>query len=565
VATIIGLLNQIHNDELVLPAIQRDFVWTEDQTERLLDSVMRGYPIGIVLLWETYNDLQYRQFDRDHRSGSLRRYRDNQDKRRLRIVLDGQQRLQSLYIALYGSRDGKDLYLDVLSGAESDDSTDERFFFYFLTPRQANARNDSASEIAGSDADSSEELEHLITARRLFEMGVKDRRSLVQELSSALRLSEEVALRVDTNLATFDESFTKNTNILASATIDENLPPESKSRQSEPDVLEVFVRVNTGGTDLSRSELIFSMLKLNWKESAEGLPEFVASINEGNSFEFDTDFVVRCLFATSELGGKLDINRLRSRKNVDSLQQNFVATCNAIRATVDFAIDVCRCQSSRLLGGAPALVPVVYYLFHLPKHEVPNDQVDRLRTAVYLLALARPFSRYSESRVGAFMHQFLLPLAQAKDPSFPLEDVIREVIRWERVGSVGDLLQTNPSLSLHLIQGLSGAKVQYSRNAPQLDHIFPRSELRAKDWDDNDINDTANLWILAAGKNQNKSAKHPKRYFEDVSDKQLADARLERDLLDYRRYSKFLKQRTHALEDRLADILQLDDSAFAGG
>jgi uncharacterized protein with ParB-like and HNH nuclease domain len=66
--TIIGLLNQIQNDELVLPAIQRDFVWTEEQTERLLDSVLRGYPIGITLLWETYNDLQYRLFDRDYRA-----------------------------------------------------------------------------------------------------------------------------------------------------------------------------------------------------------------------------------------------------------------------------------------------------------------------------------------------------------------------------------------------------------------------------------------------------------------------------------------------------------------
>jgi uncharacterized protein with ParB-like and HNH nuclease domain len=52
-ATIMGLLNQISDEEIVLPAIQRDFVWTEAQTETLLDSIMRGYPIGIALLWET--------------------------------------------------------------------------------------------------------------------------------------------------------------------------------------------------------------------------------------------------------------------------------------------------------------------------------------------------------------------------------------------------------------------------------------------------------------------------------------------------------------------------------
>ena len=65
--TIMGLLNQISNEEIVLPAIQRDFVWTQGQTGTLLDSIMRGYPIGIALLWETYNDIQFRLFERDFR------------------------------------------------------------------------------------------------------------------------------------------------------------------------------------------------------------------------------------------------------------------------------------------------------------------------------------------------------------------------------------------------------------------------------------------------------------------------------------------------------------------
>src|SRR5438067_2787114 len=112
--TIIGLLNHIRNDELVLPAIQRDFVWSEEQTAKLLDSVMRGYPVGIVLLWETYNDIQFRPFVADFRSGMIHSYSENQKRRRIRVVLDGQQRLQSLYIALRGKRDGRELFFDVL-------------------------------------------------------------------------------------------------------------------------------------------------------------------------------------------------------------------------------------------------------------------------------------------------------------------------------------------------------------------------------------------------------------------------------------------------------------------
>ena len=60
--TIVSLLNQIDNEEVVLPAIQRDFVWSEEKIQKLMDSVLRGYPIGIVLMWETHNNIQYRNF-----------------------------------------------------------------------------------------------------------------------------------------------------------------------------------------------------------------------------------------------------------------------------------------------------------------------------------------------------------------------------------------------------------------------------------------------------------------------------------------------------------------------
>ena len=64
---------------------------------------MRGYPIGIILLWETYEDIQYRSFVIDYKPGNLHSYRDNTQRKRIKLVLDGQQRLQSLFIALYGT------------------------------------------------------------------------------------------------------------------------------------------------------------------------------------------------------------------------------------------------------------------------------------------------------------------------------------------------------------------------------------------------------------------------------------------------------------------------------
>jgi hypothetical protein len=555
-ATIMGLINQIVSEEIVLPAIQRDFVWTEAQTATLLDSVMRGYPIGIALLWETYNDIQYRHFERDFRVGTQHSYRENTERRRLKVVLDGQQRLQSLFIALRGQRDGRSTFFDVLSGQRWDDAEQGRYLFMFLTADEARARND---ETAGQERDPEYIPFWWISVRELFAMPARARRDLAKDLVQTLALTEEEELLLEDNLAAFDEAFTRNENILKLSTIDANLPDDSPYRKSETDVLEIFVRINREGTALSRSDLIFSMLKLNWKESAEGLPEFVSAINDGNSFDLDTDFVVRCLFAVCGLGGKLDIDVLRKQANIKKLQENYHQCCEAIRATVDFVQTECWCQSSRLLGSSTTLVPIVHYLFNAPRHEVPNSAVDRLRKAVYLFALARPFSRYGESRVGNFVRSASF-LYDGGDYSFPVELAIRRVRDWERIDSLEELAESNHLLTLHLIQGLSGARVQYSRNTPEIDHIFPRSELRKLEYDESDINDLANFWILAQGKNRNKSNRRPSDYFADVSDAALKRALIDRDLLEYRDFRTFVGQRRGRILARLETRLGLTDA-----
>ena len=95
---IISLLSQIREKEIVLPAIQRDFVWSEEKILQLLDSIMRVYPIGIALIWETYNDIPHRHFIEDYRSETIPKFHENPGRKRIKLVLDGQQRLQSLFI-----------------------------------------------------------------------------------------------------------------------------------------------------------------------------------------------------------------------------------------------------------------------------------------------------------------------------------------------------------------------------------------------------------------------------------------------------------------------------------
>ncbi len=564
--SIISLLNQIKENVIVLPAIQRNFVWEERKIEMLLDSIMRRYPIGITLLWETYEDIQYREFPKHYKSANRYIFSDNSQHKKLKVVLDGQQRLQSLYTALYGTYEGQYLYFDILSGLESDNSSDEKYLFWFLKPEEAEKKNREAFESfqeSGKEHGDPSELPHWIKTQDLFAMTPTEKRKLRKNICEKLKLEDETEELIEANLARFDEALTKDNNILKTSIIDEELPKESPSRKLDSDVLEIFVRINRQGTPLSRSDLIFSMLKLKWKESAEALPEFVDKINEGNSFELDTDFIIRCFYAVSDLGTKFDIDVLRDKKNMEKIKSNFSNCCKAIESMLDFVQQHCWCSNTKSLAGANTLVPFVYYFFYVPNHQLPNSEIVNVRKSIYLFGFTGPFSRYGDSRVAKFIREELKPLKETGDNTFPFKRVVWWAGYWGDILGFGEkLLQGNPRLALQVIQRQAGGKVRFKPNSNEIDHIFPRSILRTKGYDESEINHFANFWLLSKGKNQNKSNKHPKKYFEDVPDSELKRAFVDRDMLDYRKYKSFIKTRGEKIKNNVMKILEFTEGDF---
>ena len=561
------LLNQIDKGEIVLPAIQREFVWPKEKIFMLLDSIMRGYPLGIVLMWETYDDLRFRQFIKHYRADIRPSFEDNTTNRELLVVLDGQQRLQSLYIALYGIHEKHSLYFDVLSGKASDDLREIAYAFDFETPVEiAKYNNEMLEKLNDQNKEQKEngQAEWWICFQDLFRMSNAGKMKLRHKLIKDLALSTEDALRLELNLSRIDEVMTKEENILKTSVIDENKPLDSGERKSEADVLEVFVRVNRQGTPLNRSDLIFSMLKLDWKESAETLPDFVASINEGNSFEFNADFVIRCLFAVSDMGSKLDINKLRNKNNIIKFKANFARCCDAIRALVDVVQKDCWVSSSRAFGGQNTFVPFVYYLYHVPKHQIPTSELKSFRQALFLIGFTKMFSRYADSRIGKVIGWEMAPRLKEGNYEFPIERIVRWSTQYwfwaEKVQA--NLLQNNVFLTHCLVQGKTGAKAKLLSSSLEMDHIFPRSKLRKKGFEPPEYNHFANFWLLAKGKNQNKSAKDPKKFFIDVNNQDLRRAYIDRDMLIYSKFRKFINARGKVLIEHVRKTLGFKKDSF---
>lgn len=564
---IISLITQIDNKEIVLPAIQRNFVWEEDRITKLFDSIMRGYPLGIVLLWETYFDIKYREFEENYQEESKLVFKDNTGNKRIKLVLDGQQRLQSLFIALNGSLDGQKLYFDVLSGKTADDFREVFYIFKFLKNSESIELNNKtkANRIAKEKEEDKENGEQekyslFISVKEILNSSPEARLETKNKLNKEYLLNDKDLMRLELNMNKLIHSVTNDPNILKVSTIDENKPKESQDRKTESDILEAFVRINRQGITLNRSDLIFSMLKLNWKESADELPDFIKEINTGNNLNIDVDFVIRSLFSVSDLGSKFDVDLLRKYSNVEKVKENYQRTCNSIRSLVDFMQEECNILNSTIIGGYLNLIPIVYYLANTPNNLVPNSEINRLKKALYIFGYTRPFSRYADSRIGKFIREELKPLFDKKDFVFPLENSIWWANYWEGYESVDiKLLQKNKLLTLHLLHGKTGAKIKYERNAPEIDHIFPQSTLHEKGHDYGIINSYGNFWILAKTKNQNKSNKHPKDYFLDVEDAVLEKAIIDREMLNFKLFTTFVREREIKILEKIRKSISLKD------
>ena len=471
--------------------------------------------------------------------------------------MDGQQRLSSLYIALKGSFGGKHLYFDVLSGRQNDDHAEKKFGFRFLAKEEADNWNTTAGGI--------ELRSHWQRFSELVTLSPMDLSKLRRQLTQSLALSEECESRLEMNLGTALHALSGNTELLKTQTIDSGLPAQDDKRKSAFDILEIFVRINTRGMALERSDLIVSMLRLYWPAASNLLPTFLKEINEGSGLAINTDFVIRCMFSTAGLGTRLNFDLLRRRSNVDLLKASSDRLFGAIRAAVDFVRTECGIDSDRLLGGINSLVPFVHFLFNTTTLAFHKSERADVRKALFLFAFSRALSQHSDSRPQVFIRDHLPTAAEiAAGARFSFTEAVR-FVSWKSGIDDADirLFGNNIDLALSMIQRRTGGKVFSDSNRPEIDHIFPKSELFDKGHDAQEVNSLGNFWILPRTMNRNKSAAHPKEYLNDIPDATLTAALIDRSELDYKLFKRFNRGRRDKIIAALQQLTGIVPADFA--
>ncbi len=351
--TIKKALDQISRSEFVLPAIQREFVWSNDQIARLFDSILRDYPIGTFLFWnvppELSRSFRFYGFMREYHELKSRHSQPIAvtDPRTVTAVLDGQQRLTALNIGLLGylatrkkfGRAGNPaaypkryLHLDVqYNPSEEDDNAQYRF--EFLTEEQAS--HSDADETWFRVGDILDLGEGADIFRWVQANGLAEHPSAFPTLDRLWR-----AVHAREAVSFFEDE---------SSSIDR--------------VLEIFVRTNSGGTVLSKSDLLLSVAtaqftQLDARSAVHGLVDDLNSIGQG--FSFTKDNVLKAgLMITDRADIRFRVDAFTT-ENVAALEENWSRIEQALRVAVRLLASFG--FSERTLSAASVLLPLSDYI-----------------------------------------------------------------------------------------------------------------------------------------------------------------------------------------------------------
>ena len=336
--TIKEAIKKIIDHKLYLPAIQRKFVWEVGQIERLFDSIMRGYPIGTFLFWMVeeakHNDYSFYEFirdfhERDNWANTLAAKPHLPDD--LIGVLDGQQRLNSMYVALQGSyaykkprvwKNNPDaypirrFYLNVLKSETESDGQDYVYELRFLTDKEA-------AKISKTECWCL--VKKMLECKELSDVSdywdeVRERFPTGLELS---KIEGKPALKMLGNLW----QKLNNTSLI------NYFPIEN---QELDQIVDIFVRINSAGTTLSRTDLLFSTIVAQWEDGRTAIEEFLDKLNaKGGGFGFDTDFMMRACLVLADCPVRLKVASFKAG-NVKLI----ISKWESITAALDKAIDL---------------------------------------------------------------------------------------------------------------------------------------------------------------------------------------------------------------------------------
>lgn len=554
--TIYEALENIKNGKYVMPAFQRQYVWSMEQIEKLWDSILLDYPIATFLFWhvdddnvswDTYfcNFLSEVTFDSRKQADSV-----NYELSSINVnltdtaVLDGQQRLTSLFLSLYGQA-----YI-----------------------RQKHARK----KIAGGTV-----------VKLLIELN-KNRLAVDEEEYNSkkfdIRFAERIGKLSPTQFEVknildpqFREDSTREQAIEKAIV---NVPPESKEYargilnqlyrkifveklirytkikdMKQDDALEMFVRFNSGGKALKKHEITMSILEAYWPSAKT---EF-GKVLEGPYAGFGTDFIVRAALMLYGDVVKSNINK----QIAEDLKNHWQEFKKALR-NLETVLKSMKIEVSRFANSWNVLLPIIYFIYYNPEYEKNMEGIRAylVRAVLFTYFQSGTTSKLQQmkSSINSYNYEITVDMMENQISDLRVTDgKIDDILNAEKGSRVaGEVLYF---LGLDWIN----KNYKYEQDHLHPDERFNRTNpvsVAMEEWNKwrSNRNRLPNLHLLEGRQNASKNDMRLVDYYNDMNDEKKAVFRKEALIpdgvsLELEHFGEFYEKRKALLMDKIRQLL----------
>ncbi len=526
-------LEKIDEHQLFVPAFQREYVWKRDDAKQLVDSLIKQYPTGTMLTWETANPPELK---------GPHKYNEKQGA--VRILLDGQQRITTLYMLVRGEippyytaseilNDTRGLYVNVET---------LELAYYTKTKMENDARWQNITDI----------FQRKIRAKDIV-------RELEKKGETVSRERDDV---MDDNTRAIE-------NILDREFPEQTIPVRASVREA----IDIFYKVNASGVSLTDAELALAQISGYWPEARDTFKKKLSELAE-KGFVFKLDFIVYvllgCLYHLGSEMKKLhdadNDEKLRAAwKLLDGQVLDYVASLMRSHAFVDHTDEI---------NSVYALIPITVYCFEKGGAHLNDAEIRKLVKWFYYSQIR---TRYV-SQLPQKLDRDLRTIKESKNPFDELLAVIEEERRLEITPDefVGRSI-SHPLFGLLrwylksrnavcFTTGVALRQAMGKKYALENDHIFPYSKLKAQGYGQENrlkyslAQELTNRAILTQIANRTKSAADAKVYLADVKDRfpnSLALQCVPEDptLWEIENYEAFLQTRRTTLASHLNAFL----------
>jgi uncharacterized protein with ParB-like and HNH nuclease domain len=522
--TIHQAIERINRSEFLLPAFQREFVWKPNQIEQLFDSLMQGYPISSMLFWKvkesTKADFRFYQF--------LKKYIEyhaihndtiaTNGVNDFHAILDGQQRLTALYIGLCGSYAYKEyrrayaysewsyptrhLYLNISSEFKEDES-DRKYKFTFLDKAVT-----QEEEIYIDDED--EKWFKVGVVLDLYKSdGLDDFAEKHQLTKESKKLVKQLERVIHTGL---------------------NINYYEEDDQNPDKAVNIFVRINSGGTTLSFSDILMSIAIASWKQkdARTEINDLVDAIR-AKGFNLDKDYILKSFLYLYHKDVRFKITSFKN-DFIGNIELNWENIRNSILNLYDllktFGL------TDYTLTTNNATLPILYYIYHrniftdFATKTAYKDDREIIKKWLLTILVRRTFGGQTDTVLTQSRKAFTADIEKSKLGSisqFPTAEINKEIKKLTDIGDdfIEELLLTQKDSQYSFpILALLYPDMDYKNNNFHQDHLHPATtydnitdkEKATYGW--KVYNSILNLQMLDANENMSKNAKSLKDWVE---------------------------------------------------